>query len=603
MIMRCKLSALLPLFLLPFAKVELVSAQPSSSFNEDVIAYWTPERRENAEPMVLEHEGGTVITRRRLSVANADWPELNLPWQVSVGALFFYNTLTQKNSRCSGTVIKDGKDDRSLVLTAAHCLCQGKKWFNKFYFVPEWEAGGTGVATRKPKCEDEKYGCWVGQVALVEERYVELADPKATWLVVPYDYGVLVVANRQSHSPGETAVDPKLDVAITAVEVDTTTSYLPDKPFNFIGYPQSHAPNLRYCEDSNKIELLFGQPVRLVPKCRLNKGASGGPGIPADVDHANAKVHSVISTRSDTGNRGPFLNGFFPCLLEKAKGVPLWKGTPYAWPPGWKEGHVAHNPIGPAECGLKGKVVNDPHFETWTGRWYDFMGGCDLVFLRAPHFGSDHSLDINIRTKVRESYSYIQNAAIKIKDDILEVDSFGDYFVNGVSGARMPRTIGGYSVTHSKPTKHINLFEIHLGGNETIAVRAIKDMVSVMLDKAAPHRFRDSHGMLGDHATGFLMARDGTIMNQNDPNALAAEWQVRDDEPMLFQSVEEPQYPQKCVLPDPALKDERERRLGSSISREDAEIACAEWSEQTKENCIFDVMATGDLDMASVGAY
>ena len=64
-----------------------------------------------------------------------------------------------------------------------------------------------------------------------------------------------------------------------------------------------------------------------------------------------------------------------------------------------------------------------------------------------------------------------------------------------------------------------------------------------------------------------------------------------------------PQYPEKCLLPDPSAKETR--RLGEkSISREAAEIACAHWkATESKERCIFDVIAVGDLEMATVGAY
>jgi hypothetical protein len=34
-----------------------------------------------------------------------------------------------------------------------------------------------------------------------------------------------------------------------------------------------------------------------------------------------------------------------------------------------------------------------------------------------------------------------------------------------------------------------------------------------------------------------------------------------------------------------------------------AEKACEHWGEQGKEDCVFDVLATGDLEMATVGAY
>ena len=95
-----------------------------------------------------------------------------------------------------------------------------------------------------------------------------------------------------------------------------------------------------------------------------------------------------------------------------------------------------------------------------------------------------------------------------------------------------------------------------------------------------------------------MLARDGTT-ELSDPNEFGQEWQVRTHEPRLFQNSERyPQYPQKCVLPDLRAAG---RRLGHSLALEAAEEACAHWTKN-KNECIFDVMATGDLELAHAGA-
>jgi hypothetical protein len=73
-------------------------------------------------------------------------------------------------------------------------------------------------------------------------------------------------------------------------------------------------------------------------------------------------------------------------------------------------------------------------------------------------------------------------------------------------------------------------------------------------------------------------------------------------DPKLFQNQNRhPQYPEKCLLPssDAGIQ----RRLGPSVSQEEAEKACEHWSEIEKEHCIFDVVKTGDLDFAAAGAF
>lgn len=251
--------------------------------------------------------------------------------------------------------------------------------------------------------------------------------------------------------------------------------------------------------------------------------------------------------------------------------------------------------------GMNGGAMDDPHIKTWDGKWYDYMGECDLVLIHAPNFDANVAMDINIRTKIRYLYSYIESAAIKIGEETLEVSSFGEYFLNGVSYAdKSDMTISGFPIAYSQPTANTHVFEIQLGEGEKVILKSFKDMVSVKVDAAGSKRFQGSLGMMGSFDdNGTLVARNGTTVMNDDPNALAAEWQVRDYEEVLFQTGRSPQYPQSCILPDTKTMDGRARRLGESVARKTAEKACAKWSADTKEACIFDVMATGDLALAA----
>ena len=76
---------------------------------------------------------------------------------------------------------------------------------------------------------------------------------------------------------------------------------------------------------------------------------------------------------------------------------------------------------------------------------------------------------------------------------------------------------------------------------------------------------------------------------------------MRIDEPALFHSIEGPQHPESCAMPSSSTSDAR-RRLGESmIAREKAAKACAHVASSDIDDCISDVIATGDEDMA--GTY
>lgn len=244
---------------------------------------------------------------------------------------------------------------------------------------------------------------------------------------------------------------------------------------------------------------------------------------------------------------------------------------------------------------------NDIMNQNRAGKWYDFMGACDLHLINAPNFADESGrMLVDIRTKIRHEYSYIESAVLQIGEETLEVSSFGDYILNGVDGADLGLGISDLPIIYSHPSKHVYLFEVTVDGEEKIVLKVFKDMVSVKFENADSKRFHGSSGMMGDFETGELLARDGaTIIS--DPNEFAAEWQVRHDEPMLFQSVSGPQHPQACELPDPTRTGRR--RLGESIALEAAEKACAHWDEDTRDICVHDVIATGDLELASGGSF
>jgi hypothetical protein len=143
-----------------------------------------------------------------------------------------------------------------------------------------------------------------------------------------------------------------------------------------------------------------------------------------------------------------------------------------------------------------------------------------------------------------------------------------------------------------------------LGGRERIKLKTYKDFVSVLIEQGHNKYFADSVGLMGDFRTGHMVARDGKAV-MDDANAFGQEWQVLDTGPNLFQTARLPQHPQQvCTLPPPMQASQLRRRLSqsSSVSQLAAEKACEHWGEG-KDDCVFDVLTTGDLEMAMVGAY
>ena len=168
--------------------------------------------------------------------------------------------------------------------------------------------------------------------------------------------------------------------------------------------------------------------------------------------------------------------------------------------------------------------------------------------------------------------------------------------------AAMPALMAdSFEVTHDEINTKQHRFNIALSQREHIVVSTYKDFVNVKMVNATEHNFGSSRGLMGSFKDGSLQGRDGRTVFE-DLNAFGQEWQVLDIEDSLFENSRSPQYPERCIIQDAATADVR-RRLGGTIAEEAAEMACAHLSEAEKDICVYDVLATGDLEIVQAGVY
>jgi hypothetical protein len=99
-------------------------------------------------------------------------------------------------------------------------------------------------------------------------------------------------------------------------------------------------------------------------------------------------------------------------------------------------------------------------------------------------------------------------------------------------------------------------------------------------------------------------------MTEDDTNQFGQEWQVKDEDPKMFQWQTAPQWPAQCILPVAAVPlavgeemDRGRHRLLEQVTLEQAEAACADWGDADREFCIADVVATNDLELTESGTY
>ncbi|CAJ1959967.1 unnamed protein product [Cylindrotheca closterium] len=255
----------------------------------------------------------------------------------------------------------------------------------------------------------------------------------------------------------------------------------------------------------------------------------------------------------------------------------------------------------------------DPHFRTWKNEHFEFHGQCDVVMTSVKNFvasaNSNHEtitldLDIHLRTKMVRYWSYIEKAAIRIGNDILEVEGMPDfslsYWINFEHKGELTNLAGfPVSINENNDKYTIHLDAIFPG--QRIEIKTYKEFVGVKIIGATQASFGNAVGITGDYKTGHTYARDqSTILH--DFNQLGQEWQVLPSDGRLFHAMAAPQFPEHCYLPEDP-QGQRQRRLDeSSITEDQAEVACSGLSDDfDRKGCVYDIVATQDLGM--VGAY
>ena len=278
----------------------------------------------------------------------------------------------------------------------------------------------------------------------------------------------------------------------------------------------------------------------------------------------------------------------------------------------------------------------DPHFKTFNGQHFSFHGECDLVLMKSKNFASGLGLDIQIRTTrvqngnhnkdaFSQAYSFISGVAMKVNQDILEVETDGNLIVNGKAmTAEEKHTMHAFSGCEVSKAlqgskKAIVVYDVHLDQEhlgDTNEKESIKIQIRVntklgMMFIDVHGSFPDSVGLLGNKQMSQLMARDGITDLRDYWNSLGEEWQVQSntDEPVLFQEHRAPQYPTGCSYEKKTVDKNRSsphRRLADHGMKMDvalAEEACSKVTGYKRSFCIQDVVATGDIELAEDSFY
>jgi hypothetical protein len=281
---------------------------------------WTYEEEEDAQGFVDGADKKEDLMEFDV-VGDSNWPYGGGIQSATGRILFEFNG--SGTYVCSGTVVKDGKNGRSVILTAAHCAYNDsmKKFATKAIFIPDQ------VDTKGSKsdfnCANDKYGCWILSFAVVSKGWASNSFPEN----VEYDYAFYVVMDGQNaHTNGySSGLSGTLDLDVVPMNIDFGSNPVDDFAVA-LGYSANKDPAFRYC--TNDISTIKGVPWYTnlwIDRCGMTGGASGGSWL---VDMNTDGVGTIVSVNSwgftdKVGMAGPKLQtesgSFAECLFVEAK--------------------------------------------------------------------------------------------------------------------------------------------------------------------------------------------------------------------------------------------------------------------------------------------
>ncbi|MBT2235423.1 serine protease [Nonomuraea sp. NEAU-A123] len=250
----------------PGPKPAQKAAADSTSEQQAVLRYWTPQKMETAQPLTApapkkgakpamsspgEPTTGTPWTAPPTSGAQQQLAGSGgAPWTgggaitKTTGRVFF--TYQGRNASCSGSAVTSA--NKSVVLTAGHCVKLGGTFHTNWVFVPGYENGN------RPS------GTWAATRLLTTPQWNASED-------IDFDVAAAVVAPLQ----GKTLTDAVGGQGVAFNQARRQRMYA-------FGYPAA-APydgaKLIYCSGRTFDDFLLSEDQGLT--CDMTGGSSGGP--------------------------------------------------------------------------------------------------------------------------------------------------------------------------------------------------------------------------------------------------------------------------------------------------------------------------------------
>lgn len=262
----------------------------------DIVSYWTPTKIDNANTREIVFDKGAKAARvnskgkgpkQNISADSTgkSWTAGGLPL-AATGKVFF--TFGSSTYVCSGSVVTDDKTDRSIVLTAGHCVYNQAtgQFASNWMFIPAYDSKPNGSCTDPANLFP--YGCWTARSLLVHSDFSGQSTFNATATQSDWAFAVI----------GANASGAHLDNTVGSFAFNESGFTAAGQSAYSFGYPAASpyaGADLIYCNgstitDANNSNATWGLA------CNMTGGASGGPWMSAFSTASNSGSLSSVNS-------------------------------------------------------------------------------------------------------------------------------------------------------------------------------------------------------------------------------------------------------------------------------------------------------------------
>jgi V8-like Glu-specific endopeptidase len=271
----------------------------------NVINFWTPTRLDDANTRELVFDkgaksarvnavkkgggsgGGSTKGPKRSTTTSTgkSWTAGGLPL-AATGKVFF--TFGSSTYVCSGSVVTDDKTDRSIVLTAGHCVYNQatSQFASNWIFIPAYDSKPNGSCT--DPANPFPYGCWTARALMVHSDFSSQTSFNAAATQSDWAFAVI----------GANASGAQLDATVGSFAFNESGFTATNQAAYSFGYPAASpysGSDLVYCNgntfaDTNNSSATWGL------SCNMTGGASGGPWMSAFSTSTNSGALSSVNS-------------------------------------------------------------------------------------------------------------------------------------------------------------------------------------------------------------------------------------------------------------------------------------------------------------------